>query len=283
MGSLPKPDISTHYLTSGPDFTILSVNLNPTVYNSLRNTSKEAGTPGEKAIEREVYMDLKIKDLVELLQVSEKTIYRWLKENKIPAYRINHQYRFSRAEINEWLLQNRIAVSDRMLDLKLTKLPVNLAEMIGRGGVMYGVRGATPREVIADAVGRLSLPAGADRDTVLRLLLDREDLMPTAIGGGIAIPHPRNPLVTEAFQTEVSVCLLERPVDFRALDGLPVHTLFIVLAINSKRHLEILSRISYFCRDAAFRGLLKDKRPAADIIGFLREKESALSRKAEIP
>ena len=49
-------------------------------------------------------MDLKIKDVAELLNVSETTIRRWLQENKIPAYKLNHQYRFSTAEIEDWVL-----------------------------------------------------------------------------------------------------------------------------------------------------------------------------------
>ena len=52
-------------------------------------------------------MELKIKDIVDLLQVSEKTVYRWIKDKKIPCYRINHQYRFNRAEINEWILSSK--------------------------------------------------------------------------------------------------------------------------------------------------------------------------------
>ena len=49
-------------------------------------------------------MDLKIGDVAELLQVSEKTIRRWLAEEKIPSYRINDQYRFSLMEIENWMM-----------------------------------------------------------------------------------------------------------------------------------------------------------------------------------
>mgnify|MGYP003330610149 CR=1 FL=1 len=48
-------------------------------------------------------MDLKIKDVAELLNVSETTIRRWLVGGQIPAYRLNHQYRFSRLEIENWM------------------------------------------------------------------------------------------------------------------------------------------------------------------------------------
>ena len=44
-------------------------------------------------------MQLNVRDAAELLFVSEKTIYRWVKQNELPAYKINGQYRFSRAEL----------------------------------------------------------------------------------------------------------------------------------------------------------------------------------------
>ena len=53
-------------------------------------------------------MDLKIKDVADLLNVSETTIRRWLADRKIPAYRINHQYRFNRVEIEDWVLKHKL-------------------------------------------------------------------------------------------------------------------------------------------------------------------------------
>src|SRR5579872_484768 len=56
-------------------------------------------------------MDLKIKDVAELLNVSETTIRRWLIDGKIPAYRLNHQYRFSRIEIENWMMSCKLQQS----------------------------------------------------------------------------------------------------------------------------------------------------------------------------
>lgn len=53
-------------------------------------------------------MDLKIKDVADLLNVSETTIRRWLSDGKIPAYRINHQYRFNRLEIEDWVMSQKL-------------------------------------------------------------------------------------------------------------------------------------------------------------------------------
>ena len=49
-------------------------------------------------------MDLKLKDVAELLNVSETTIRRWMTESKIPYYRMNNQFCFSRSEIESWVL-----------------------------------------------------------------------------------------------------------------------------------------------------------------------------------
>ena len=58
-------------------------------------------------------MDLKIKDVAELLNVSETTIRRWLKDGKIPAYQLNHQYRFSRGEIEDWMMKCKLKLGQR--------------------------------------------------------------------------------------------------------------------------------------------------------------------------
>ena len=56
-------------------------------------------------------MKLLVKDAARLLDVSEKTIYRWIKQGSIPAYRLNEQYRFNRAELLEWATSRRISIS----------------------------------------------------------------------------------------------------------------------------------------------------------------------------
>ena len=72
-------------------------------------------------------MDLKIKDVAELLNVSETTIRRWLIEGKIPAYRLHHQYRFSRIEIENWMMSCRLQKGNKQFSSHkeaLSYLPV---------------------------------------------------------------------------------------------------------------------------------------------------------------
>lgn len=62
-------------------------------------------------------MDLKIKDVAELLSVSETTIRRWLLDGKIPAYKLNRQYRFSKIEIENWMMKRKLNVSEEHKEL----------------------------------------------------------------------------------------------------------------------------------------------------------------------
>jgi PTS system nitrogen regulatory IIA component len=214
-------------------------------------------------------MDLKIKDIVELLKISEKTLYRWLKEKKIPAYKINQQYRFSRTEINEWLLKNKISFTEKVFDLAVSSEPLSLRELVAAGRIEYNIIGSTITEVIRNAVNSISLPQGLDRETVIDALLKREELMSTGIGHGIAIPHPRNPVITDAASASVSICMLASGIDFKSLDRVPVHTLFIVLSANPKRHLEALSQISFTCQRDDFRKLLEERADRQAILSYL--------------
>lgn len=221
-------------------------------------------------------MELRIKDIVELLEVSEKTVYRWIKEHKIPCYRINHQYRFNRTEINEWILNNRISVVNPQIKTRDDGLTTDLAALIDKGGIHY-IEGHTKRDVLYEIVKRISLPESLSNDDLFFALMNREDLMSTATGNGIALPHPRTPLITRVEEASVSIAFLKNPVDFQALDGQPVHTLFLILTSAPKRHLEVLSKIAHLCQHDDFVHLLKTRESKEKILDSVREYEKQWS------
>ncbi|MFH1008695.1 MAG: PTS sugar transporter subunit IIA [Candidatus Latescibacterota bacterium] len=224
-------------------------------------------------------MELKIKDIVDLLQVSEKTVYRWIKEKKIPCYRIHHHYHFNRAEVNEWIMSNGIGLSTQLLNLPLTGRPTHLTDLLLHGGVYTGITGNTIRDVLHNAIESIDTPQDMDKEDIISALLNREELMSTAIGNGIAIPHPRKPLITNVKDASVSICFLAEGVNFGALDGHPVHTLFLLLTCSPRRHLEVLSKISYLCQMDDFRSMLERRASAQEISDFVQGKERSWQQK----
>ena len=142
-------------------------------------------------------MNLTVKDAAKLLDVSEKTLYRWIKQGDIPSYRINEQIRFNRAEILEWATSRKIPLDPGILSEPESggmAVPT-IAEAIRAGGVLYRFEGRTKKEVLGQVVEQLRLPDEVDRSFLLKVLLARETLGSTGIGDGIAIPHVRNPIV----------------------------------------------------------------------------------------
>ncbi len=219
-------------------------------------------------------MELKLKDIAELLQVSEKTIYRWIGQGRIPVYRINHQYRFDQAEIEEWILRNRVPASDREPAPRVEAAPIRLAALLKKGGIYYKVEGSTVREAVEHALEVIPCPAGLDPREVARRILEREALMPTSVGRGIMVPHPRTSLLRDPAQQSLYLCFLDRKLDIPTLDGVPVDTLFIILSASEKSHLEILYRLLDLCHQEPFVALLRREATRKEIQEYIEGQEA---------
>jgi PTS system nitrogen regulatory IIA component len=115
-----------------------------------------------------------------------------------------------------------------------------------------------------------------DRKFLLQVLLAREALESTAVGDGIAIPHVRNPIVLHVPQPVVTLCFLETPVDFGALDGQPVHTLFTFISPMVKAHLHLLSRLAFALRNPEFKALIVKQAGRDEILASARRISDSL-------
>jgi PTS system nitrogen regulatory IIA component len=205
-------------------------------------------------------MQLSVSDVAELLGVSGKTVYRWVKDGRLPAYRLGQQLRFNRSELLEWATAQRVAVAPQNFDpVDAGYTPVGLSQALRNGGVNYRVGGRDKREALRAAVATLRLSDAVDREVLLAVLLARESLGSTGIGGGIAIPHPRNPIVLQLTQPAVTLCFLEHAVEFGAMDGQPVDKLFVITSPTVRAHLHLLSRLSWLLRHPGVRRVLAEE------------------------
>jgi PTS system nitrogen regulatory IIA component len=214
-----------------------------------------------------------MKDVMELLGATETSVMKYIKEKGLPSQKINHQYNFNKEELKEWVLKNGMAVSEKFLELNLIKTPVSIYNLVKKGGIIIGIEGDTPGEILTHAVAKMRISTGVKREDVLMSLIEREELMPTAVGRGIAIPHPRNPIISDIENESVTICTLNKPADYGAVDGKKVHTLFIVMSANSRRHLEILSKLLFLCQQETLVKMLEaGERPEA-ILTYIESKE----------
>ena len=227
-------------------------------------------------------MQLSVKDAAGLLNVSEKTIYRWIKQEVIPAYRINEQFRFNRAELLEWATSRRIQISPEIF--QEAEPSRDSAAQPLRGAARPAAwpidwAGHDKPSVLRAVVDVLNLPEEVDREFLYQVLLARETLGSTGIGDGIAIPHVRNPIVLHVTKPTVTLCFLEHPIDFRAIDGQPVSTLFTLISPTVRAHLHLLSRLSFVLQNPEFKAALKRQASREELMEALARAEAALPRR----
>jgi PTS system nitrogen regulatory IIA component len=227
-------------------------------------------------------MQLTVKDVANLLKVNEKTVYRWLKKGSLPAYRVGDHYRFNRAELLEWVTSRPTGVSvDVFGEPENTDAPsYSLRQALTLGGIYYRVEGDNKQAAIKSAVELMKLPEDVDRGFLLQVLLAREAMASTAIGGGVAIPHVRNPIVLHIMEPIVSLCFLEKPVDFNSLDGKPVNCLFTLVSPTVKTHLYLLSRLAYSLNDGSFRDVLNKQGARDQILAEIGRVEGSVKQSA---
>jgi PTS system nitrogen regulatory IIA component len=220
-------------------------------------------------------MDLKVEDVARLLNVNEKTVSRWVKEGKLPAYTINSETKFSNLEIEEWVLSRQKEVlkeSESKVDVQ-GRLQFLLYRAIFKGGVYVDIEGATKKELIQNAMQTIANNFEWDAQVVTDLLLDREQLMSTAIGNGVAIPHTRDFFNKDPYDIVVTL-FLSTPIEYGALDKKPVHTLFFLFACDDKRHLNLLSKISHLTRDEQALKFLQSKPDQKSFLEYIKNWES---------
>jgi PTS system nitrogen regulatory IIA component len=227
-------------------------------------------------------MQLTVQDVAGLLKVSEKTVYRWINDKSLPGYRVSGQYRFNRAELLEWATSRKIQVSPEIFqepESSSTPLP-GLVDALQAGGIFYRLAGTDKESVLRSVAEHMRLPEEVDREFLLRVLLAREALASTGIGDGIAIPHVRNPIVLHVSKPMISLCFLEKPVEFDALDGKPVHALFSLISPTVRAHLHLLSRLAFGMRDNSFREAVARQASRDEILNEARRMETGLAEKA---
>ena len=115
-----------------------------------------------------------------------------------------------------------------------------------------------------------------DRGFLLRVLLAREAIAPTAIGDGIAIPHVRNPVVLHVGRPSLSLCFLERPIEYGALDGTPVDKLFTIISPTTRAHLHLMSKLSFVSARSGVRLAVVDQESRAEILRQIGRAEQEL-------
>lgn len=212
--------------------------------------------------------EISVRDAADLLNVSEKTIYRWIRQGVIPAIKLQGQYRFDRRELEGWARHKRIGSPTGAMASQQEE-EVSLHRAVQLGGIHYKIEGGSHEEIhgqVADLFPFSTRLAPSFKDSLRTTLTEREALVSTGIGHGIALPHPRHPVDWGLGEPAVGIFFLENPMDFNAIDGQPVYVLFVILCATVKGHLKMLSQVSHLVNNPEMRAFLESQPNRSDLL-----------------
>ena len=221
---------------------------------------------------------LLVSEVVQLLHVPEATIYRWIRQGDIPCVVRRGKYYFKQSTLFSWAESKHIHIQEHLLDRQKNKKEVKpskfqLIEALKTGNVFHDVPSASIEILFQEVSSRMDLPQPV-KVSLTEQLLQREKISSTGIGNGFAIPHPKTPLGQQINQSIVGTFFLQSPLDFKAPDGLPITTVFVLLSTDSFQHLQLLSQLVQLLGNSIVNDML-NRSPSLEILVAQFEKTLA--------
>lgn len=189
-----------------------------------------------------------VEEVARYLRVSERTVYEWAQKGEIPAGKIGTSWRFKRNEIERWV-DKRLARSREVS----SPLAVSIRDVLSRDrvAIINETRKEPALRHMIDVLARSNRIR--DPGELARAIFERETLMSTGIGFGIAVPHVRLGSVTDLVMAVGAS--RQDIVDYESLDGKPVRIICMVAARENQhaKYLRTLATVSERLKDNAVR------------------------------
>ena len=182
---------------------------------------------------------LTIEEVAKYLRVSERTVYDWAQKGEIPSGKIGTVWRFKKSEIENWVNERlsggtKPASSGNRIQVKNILSPDRIIFL----------NHSTKHDALIELAENLTTaPQVKDAQELSSEILKREELMSTAIGCSIAIPHVRLASVTDLVMS-VGISKVNI-IDFQTIDDMPVRLLFMIAAAYNQ-HAYYLQTLSFF-------------------------------------
>jgi excisionase family DNA binding protein len=229
---------------------------------------------------------LTIKDVADILKLHPRTVAKMARQGEIPATRIGRVWRFDEDAVLEWF-NARLKGETRHTGPGNGKQPrlwngtTRVADLLSKDAVQYTRERHSKREVL-ESLATLAARSGrvSDYQLLLDSLVEREQMCPTALEGGIAFPHPRHPL--DHMDRPVLAMLVARNgVDFGAPDEAPTRVFVLLLSPDDGTHVRILSHLARLFRNSKTVERLTRCRQANEVVREIKRLEEQLIDKQE--
>jgi len=151
---------------------------------------------------------------------------------------------------------------------------LKIKEILPKKNVIESMRARTRDEAVAELVDIIAGQVPLARDKLVRILIEREEQSPTAMTGGVAVPHGR---IKELDRFVLALGRSKVGVPFGAKEG-PIKIFFLLMAPtdDTVSHLKILARLARMCRNSAFRDDLLAAKNADELFERVMKEDEAV-------
>lgn len=152
---------------------------------------------------------------------------------------------------------------------------MKIQNVLNKNAILPDLKSRDKKGVIEELAVPVAEIANLDHRELVTVLMERERLGSTGIGGGIGIPHGKLKPLDSLF---VGFGISREGVDFESMDGKPTHIFFLLITPENSTglHLKLLARISKILKKESFRERLLGAADPETIFELIREEDEAL-------
>ena len=149
---------------------------------------------------------------------------------------------------------------------------MKICDVLDRKSILPDLKSRNKKGILEELVVPVAEIAGVSQKDLTKVLMERERLGSTGIGGGIGIPHGK---MKNLESLVLGFGLSRKGVDFESLDGQPTHIFFLLITPenNTGLHLKLLARISRILKNDPFKSRLLEAADRDEILGIIREED----------
>lgn len=149
---------------------------------------------------------------------------------------------------------------------------MKILDVLSKESIVADLKASDKKGVLEELGAPVAELAGMPLHDIVRVLMERERLGSTGIGGGIGIPHGKLKGISDLI---LGFGLSRKGVDFEALDNRPTHIFFLLLTPENSTglHLKLLARISRILKNEPFKEKLLVAKESDDILSVIGEED----------
>ncbi|PAU95760.1 hypothetical protein CK503_01485 [Aliifodinibius salipaludis] len=150
---------------------------------------------------------------------------------------------------------------------------MNIFSLLNEKTVLPDLKAKNKAEILDRMISSLEdMVSDNELKEIREAVFERERIMSTGVGKGLAIPHGKASGIT---QTYAAFAILNEPVDYEAIDSEPVNMVFLLVGpqASNNLHIKMLSRISRLMNNSEFRERLRSCSTAKEIIEAFKKEE----------